>query len=629
MKKSIYIQFGGAIALFAGAWAVQLSRGAGIFANLLFLAATLLAGHHVLSEGVADTIEQTKANRRFTPNIHLLMLVGALGAMAINKFEEAALLILIFAGADALEDYATDKSNREITNLLAMNPTEARRIGADGQTTVVPVTQLQVGDLLQVVNGAQVPIDGVIESGQATINEAAITGESMPQVKGVGDNVFGGTINGDYAFTMTVTATSESTVLAKIMAMVDQAQSQHGRLASIIDRLAPRYVTAVLLLFPVMVALGRYGFNWDWSLSWYRGVVFLISASPCALAASAVPATLAAMSNLAKRGMLFKGGQYLSNLAQAKVIAFDKTGTLTQGHPTVTDYVVAPGVDADALATVIVAMEQQTNHPLASAIISHFHQQPGFTPEVTTSLGQGISATINGHHYRIGKPTAADAPDIVALATAGKTAIAVEQDGRQVAVLGLMDVPQPTASAMLNYFKQQGVHTVMITGDATATGNAIGAQLGIDQVAANVMPDQKAAIIKAQQQHGLTVMVGDGVNDAPALANADIGVAMGDGTDIAIDVADTVIMQNDLTRLPYAHHVAKRLNRIIWQNIIFSMAVVVTLVTMNLLGLSSIGLGIVLHEGSTLLVIANGLRLLGDVHSPQTVCSAKKQLALI
>ena len=594
-----------------------------IIRDSAYLIVTFTAGYHVMIEGFGDTIKQTQIKHRFTPNIHILMTLAAVGAILIGNFSEAALLILIFAAAHFLEEYAEGKSKREITKLMNLNPTEARRCQANGEWQLVPVGQLKIGDHVRVLNGDQIPTDGQISAGQAVINEAAITGESMPKTKTVNDEVFGGTINGNQSFTMVVTKDSQDTVFAKILQLVQQSQNDLSQTATKIKRIEPIYVKIVLALFPIFILLGPLAWGWTWSTSLYRGMVFLIAASPCALAASAVPATLAAISNLAKRGVLFKGGSYLTNLNELKAIAFDKTGTLTVGQPAVTDYqfVTATTEQTAAWLTILTNMERQSNHPLATAIVSHFNQQvttiSAEEMTVVNQVGQGLTADYQGQHYQIAKPSMfVTVPRELqqaqqAWSQAGKTVIYFAENSQVVAAVGLMDVPNQQAAAAIGYFQRQGITTMMITGDDLKTGQAIAQQLNIDQVVANVLPADKAAVVSDQQaKYGLVAMVGDGINDAPALVKADIGVAMGDGTDVAMDVADVVLMQNDLSKLSYAHRMSRRLSKIVWQNIVFSMLIVLLLVTLNLIGRMDLTIGVLAHEGSTLLVILNGLRLL-------------------
>lgn len=586
--------------------------------NILFSIATIAAGYHVIVlEGVGETIENTKARGKFTPNSHILMGLAAIGASAIGNFWEGTLLILIFSGAHFLEDYAEGRSKREITKLLEMNPTTARLIKPDGDTEIVEVSELKVGDRLQVLNGDQVPIDGVILSGETSIDESAINGESIPQEKSKGDDVFGSTINGTGTFTMEVTKEEKDTVFSKILQLVNQNQSNQTKAASIIQKFEPRYVTFVLIAIPVVVLTAPYLLNWTWSQSIYRGLVLLVAASPCALAAATVSVTLSATSNLAKNGVLSKGSTYLSQLADINAIAFDKTGTLTRGKPQVTNFYFTDSVNEEEMIDIVVALEKESNHPLANAILEKFEAKNKMTIDVTNQIGKGLTGDYNGKNYRIGKPTsfANVAEEFSSLndewASEGKTVVYVSEDEKVIGLISLMDIPNEEAKATIDYFKGLGIHTTLITGDSEMTGKAVGEKLGIDEVIANVMPEDKSNIINEQKkEHGIVAMVGDGVNDAPALVKANVGIAMGDGTDVAVEVSDLALMKNDLSKLVNAHKVATKMNRVIWQNIFFSMAVVVFLVIVSFLGLTDIAISVIIHEGSTLVVILNGLRLL-------------------
>ena len=601
------------LALYIGAFFVE----KGLIQNLIYVGSMVTAGYHIMGEGFGSTIKDTISKKKFSPNIHVLMSLAAVGASLIGDFGEGALLIVIFAAAHFLEDYAEGRSKREITNLMKMNPTEARLIQADGTTKIVSVDSLKVGDTLSVLNGDQVPTDGVILSGYSSIDESAINGESIPKEKTAGDIVFGSTINGNGTFTMEVTKDSTDTVFAKILRMVNSTQNNMSQTATKIQKFEPTYVTSVLIIVPLFILSGPYIFNWTWAESFYRGMVFLTVASPCALAASAVPATLSAISNLAKRGVLFKGGAYLSNLADVKAVAFDKTGTLTAGKPVVTDVYFENESNKEFYTNLVVAMEKTSNHPLADAILSGMSASEEMSLEVTNEIGKGLVTTYNGKSYRIGKPESFDNVDSAihsqneTLSRDGKTVVYISEDDKVVGLVAMMDVPNESAKRVIEYLNAQGIHTIMITGDSEITGNAVGRQLGIERVIGNVLPENKSEIIEQlQKEYGIVAMIGDGVNDAPALVKADIGIAMGDGTDVAIDVADSVLMNNDLDNLSYAHKVSKRLDRVVMQNIIFSMGVVVFLVILNIMGQMSLPLGIVVHEGSTLVVIFNGLRML-------------------
>lgn len=588
--------------------------------NLLMLTAMLTAGYHVILEGIGETIKDSLRLKKLWPNVHILMTLAAIGAAIIGDFDEGALLILIFSGAHFLEDYAEGRSKREITALLKMNPTEARLIQADGEVSLVDVATLKIGDQLRVLPGDQVPTDGVILSGGSTLNEASINGESMPQEKTTGADVYGSTINGNGTFTMEVTKDSADTIFAKILDLVNQSQRSLSPTATKIKRIEPIYVNAVLAIVPLFILAGALIFDWGWYTSFYRGMVLMISASPCALAASAIPATLSGISNLAKRGVLFKGGAFLANLAEVKVAAFDKTGTLTEGNPSVTDVYFVDSTKEKQWSEVIVAMEKSANHPLAKAILNYFDKVNPLEIEVHNEIGKGLVATHEGKHYQIGKKdffknvSQEMTQQTEELTRTGKNVVFFSEDEVVVGYIAMMDLPQRSAAEVIKYLKEQRIHTVMVTGDAESTGKAVGNLLGIDEVRGNVLPENKSMIVEELQKvYGTTMMMGDGVNDAPALVKADIGFAMGDGTDVAIDVADAVIMKNDLTRFKYAHQVSKKLDKIVWQNMIFSMLVVASLVALNFLGKIDIGIGVLVHEGSTLVVILNGLRLLAPM----------------
>lgn len=585
--------------------------------NLFMLSAMVVAGYQVIFEGIGETITESIRLKKFWPNVHILMTLAAIGAIFLGDYDEGALLILIFSGAHFLEEYAEGRSKREITALLKMNPTKARLRQANGEYAMVEVETLKIGDQLKVLPGDQVPTDGVILEGSSTLNESSINGESMPQEKNVGAEVYGSTINGQGTFTMTVTKVASDTIFAKILTLVNQSQSRLSPTATKIKQIEPLYVKTVLAIVPLFILSGIVVFQWGWYPSFYRGMVLMISASPCALAASAIPASLSGISNLAKRGVLFKGGSYLANLADVQAVAFDKTGTLTQGNPSVTDVYFIDERKASDWTKIIVSMENSANHPLAKAMLRHFDQVSPIALDVQNDIGKGLKAIYVGKEYKIGKQDffANIASELLVqterLTKQGKNVVFFGENDHVVGYLAMMDLPQPTASSVIDYLNTQGIQTVMITGDATLTGQAVGDLLGISQVKGNVLPEQKSTIItELQQQYGKTVMLGDGINDAPALVQADIGFAMGDGTDVAIDVADAVIMKNDLTRFKYAHQVSKKLDRIVWQNMIFSMLIVALLVVFNFFGKIEIGLGVFVHEGSTLVVILNGLRLL-------------------
>ena len=590
----------------------------GVISNIIFIGTVIFAGNHVIIEGIVNTIVNSKIEKKFIPNIHFLMTLAAIGSILIGGYEESAMLILIFAGAHFLEEYVDGKSRKEITNLLKLNPLNARLLLKDNTIKQVSVDKLEIGDKLQVLNGDQIPIDGIILSGNTLVNESSINGESLPKEKTVGDKVFASTLNEGESFIMEVTTKSDETAFAKILKLVNDSQNNLTKTATTLQRLEPKYVTFVLSLFPLVLFMGVYVFNWGWQLSLYRSLVYLISVSPCALAASAIPVTLATISNLSKQGILVKGGSYLSVLSEIKAIAFDKTGTLTKGKPIVTDYYFTD--DKNKIISIVVAMEKQSNHPLARAIVERFTASEELDIKVENKIGEGVVAEYLGDKYNIAKPTVFENYNNKffeaknKLEQEGKTVVFVSKNQQIIGLVAFMDVPRDEAKRVINYFKQQGIHTTMITGDSQTTGKEVGKQVDINEVEANVMPENKVSVINRKKRElGNVAMVGDGINDTPSLSAADVGIAMGSGTDAAIEIADVVLMNNDLTKLTYAHKMSLKMRKITYQNIIFAMCVIIMLVILNFLGKMDITYGVILHEGSTLVVILNALRMLKGV----------------
>lgn len=588
--------------------------------NILFSLAIILSGYHIIIEGFLDTIRDSFHQRKFLPNVHILMTFAGIGAMVIGEFREAALLILIFAGAHYLEDYTQSKSTKEISNLLKLHPTNARRLKPNGEIELIDVKDVKVGDQLIVLNGDQIPTDGIVRSGRSTVDESAITGESIPVEKNIGDVVFASTINGDGTLTMEVTKDSTETVFAKIIELVNQTKTNLSKTAATIQKFMPIYVTSILIIAPLFFVVGYFLLQWSFEVSFYRTMVFLIAASPCALAVTDIPATLSALSNLAKRGVLFKGGSTLANLADLSLVAFDKTGTLTKGVPTVTDVFFKEDVTEEKqqlYKSIIVSMERKANHPLAEAIVRHFHDIETIDLEVKNEIGQGLIGIYNGTVYQIGKPTSVTKVDkglndlTEKFEQEGKTVVYFVIEDEVVALIAIQDIPKENAKNAIQYFKNENIRTVMISGDAKRTVEAIGKQLNIDEIRGNVLPEEKANIIsKLKKEFPIVAMIGDGVNDAPALVTADIGIAMGKGTDMAIDVADGVLMKDDLNKFVYTHRLAKKLRKIVWQNISIALFVVAFLMVINIFGIVNMTLAVIIHEGSTLLVILNGLRML-------------------
>ncbi|QZN88429.1 cadmium-translocating P-type ATPase [Vagococcus lutrae] len=583
----------------------------------IYIIGMIIGGFHQTKEGIKETIEENHLS------VDLLMALAAIGACLIQYYFEGIMLTFIFSLSGSLEEYTMNKSKKEIESLLELQPEEAHLLLPDGHTKIVPVETLKIGDHLQVPKGESLPIDGVLNTDMATINESTITGESVPAEKLASEEVFAGTINVGNTFEMTVTKTSDDTIFSKIVQLVDEAQNTPSKTASFIDRIENTYVKVVLMLVPLMIFIPYLFLGWSWSESFYRGMVLLVVASPCALVASATPASLAAISNGARNGVLFKGGMFLDQLAELQAIAFDKTGTLTNGTPVVTDTFILER-EQDVINTVV-AIESTSTHPLAMALTKHFRSQvtdrlPNLI--VNDLTGSGLEGKTDEETWRVGKadfvstqPLENEAmTHVLKWQKEGKTVVFLSCNNQIVAFFALLDTPKENAQAAIHYFQSENIHTTMITGDHLQTAKAVGQMLNIDEIHAGQTPEEKTVLIKQQKEkYGINAMVGDGINDAPALANATIGVAMGQGTDIAIDVADMVLMQSDLSKLTMSHKIAKKLKRITTQNIIFSVSVIVLLIIFNFMQAVSLPLGVIGHEGSTILVILNGLRMLKKI----------------
>ena len=584
-------------------------------ANALFLLTIACIGKEVITEGIMDTIEETKHFKKFRPNVHLLMTLAALGAIFIGKFEEAAMLIVIFTIAHSLEEYVEKKSRKDMTQLLQLQPKLALKKINNGHFEEVDASSLEIGDIIQVLNGSQISADGIIIEGMSSINQASVTGESIPVEKEVGSEVFAGTLNLTQTLLIKVTKKQQDSVLGKIITLVQEAGQSLTRTGSFLKKWEPVYVTIVLALFPVVLAIGILLLKWDFLTAFYRGMIYLIAVSPCALAASATPVTVTAISTLSRKGIFIKSGASLEKMSEVEAIAFDKTGTLTNGTPKV----VAKVMDKDRefeLYSILVSMEKKVNHPLAFAIVESGLAYRTYSLSVTPKVGIGLEATYRNHTYRIGKPssfaTLGKYTEIVEQwMNEGKTVVVLSEDHLVVGAVALLDTPKEEAKQVIDYFKEENIQTMLLTGDSIQTAEAIANELEVDEVRANVLPEEKANTLKEWfMKYPTIAMVGDGINDAPALVNAEVGIAMGKGTDVAMESSDIVLMNSQLDSLKTLHKVSKLMMTVTKQNLIFSLFIVIVLVLLNFLGWSDLTLGVILHEGSTVVVLLHALRLI-------------------
>ena len=624
-----------------------------------YLVAYVFGGYFTFLEA----IENIRAGRF---EIDFLMLAAAIGAAALGKWAEGALLLFLFSLGHALENYAMGRAKRAIEALAELAPQTAM-VRREGNTTEVPVEQLRLGDVVIVKPNERLPADGFVIKGEGSVNQAPITGESVPADKEAVDDpqkaaanpdqlepkyrAFAGTINGSGALEIQVTKLSSESTLARVVQMVNEAETQKSPTQLFTDKFE-RYFVPAALAFVVLLLFAWVVRSEPFSESFYRAMAVLVAASPCALAISTPSAVLSGVARAARGGVLVKGGGPLENLGRIGAIAFDKTGTLTEGKPRLTDVVRFNGVAEDELLRVAVAVEKLSDHPLAAAVvqgakerlISTQHKAGSRNPEgaptsgsqlstfdsqlpqahdVQSITGRGVKATVDGQPVYIGKDSLfaeVEGPplpnglreSVEKLKASGRTTMIVRRGDTYLGVLGLMDTPREAAKQVVARLRELGIkRMIMLSGDNQQVANAVAKEVGIDEALGDLMPDDKVTTIKKLSEQEGVAMVGDGVNDAPAMANATVGVAMGAaGSDVALETADVALMADDLNHLPFAVGLSRQTSRIIRQNLWFSLGMVALLVPATVFGLN-IGIAVVFHEGSTLLVVFNALRLLG------------------
>ncbi len=586
-------------------------------AKILYGIAIALGGYYPVKSAWASL-------KRGSITLNALLVLATIGAIYLGLWEEAALLVVIFSLGEVMEAYAVDKARGAIRALVALTPKEATVI-RDGREIRVPTDEIEIGDLVRVRPGEKIPMDGVVVEGTSAVDQSPITGESIPVEKHPESEVYAGTLNGRGSLTIRVTKRVQDTTLAKIIHLVEEAESKKGVAQRFSERFSQVYTPLMFGVAILLATIPPLVFSQPFSDWLYRALVVLVVSCSCSLVLSVPVAIVAGVTNAARNGVLVKGGIYMENAGRVQVVAFDKTGTLTVGRPSVTDLIPAEGVDEEDLLRIAGALETRSEHPLADAILEAASKRDIDLPEVdqfTALTGRGARGNIDGRTIYIGSPRLFQdlgldltpyRPKIETLQQEGKTVVLV---GDATALLGLIavaDQPKKNAARAIRRLKAAGVKkVVMLTGDNHATGEAIGRQLGVDEVRAELLPEDKIKAIRAlQNEYGRVAMVGDGINDAPALAQADVGVAMGvAGTDVAMETADIVLMADDLDQLVVMLETSRATVANIRQNIVFSLATVAVLVTSALLGWMSLTAGLLLNEGSALVIIANGLRLL-------------------
>lgn len=551
--------------------------------------------------------------------VGLLMTIAAAGAVALGEYGEAAMLAFLFAVAEGLEGYAVARTRHGLRALLDLVPPTARVLTPGGGESEVAVAGLRVGDVLLVRPGEKIATDGVVTAGRSALDISVITGESVPVETGPGAEVFAGTINGPGALEITVTAATRDNSLARLVHIVHEAQERKGAGQRLAERFARPLVPGVLVLAALIAVAGSLlGEPGVWI---ERALVVLVAAAPCAFALSVPVAVVAAIGAASKAGLLVKGGAAVEALGKIKVVALDKTGTLTRNEPAVIDVVPAPGVDRGRVLDVAAALEARSEHPLAAAILA---ARPGPEPagEVEAVPGSGLRGSVGARPARLGKPGFIAAGPLTArvsgLQDAGATVVLVEHDGALLGAIAVRDEIRPEAAEAVARLRHHGVEVVMLTGDNARTAAAIAADAGITDVRAELLPADKARIVTELKARGPVAMAGDGINDAPALATADAGIAMGVmGSDVAIEAADVALMGEDLRRLADAVAHTRAARAIFTQNLLLSGGILITLVPLAAAGVLGLAAVVAAHELAEVLVIANGMRAGRRTHLPR------------
>ncbi|QLE39325.1 heavy metal translocating P-type ATPase [Nostoc sp. C052] len=594
------------------------------FAFLLLPAAYVIGGYESAREGLTTLFKEKELD------VDLLMIVAAIGAASLGLWRreyhliiDGAILILIFAISGALEGYAMQRTERSIRSLMSLTPDTARVL-LQGREEEIPISQLKVGDEIVVKPGELIPTDGIILSGYSTLNQAAITGESLPVEKTVGAEVFAGTLNGYGALQIKVHKPAQSSLIQRVIRLVEQAQTEAPPSQEFIDRFEKGYAKIIVVAGILLATLPPFLWGWDWETTIYRALTFLVVASPCALMAAIMPTLLSGIANGARQGILFKNGAQLEKIGQVRAIAFDKTGTLTTGQLQVFQVVsVSEYTQVDVLKAAA-SVESSSEHPIGKAIVQAASDLNWVAAiEVQAIPGQGIVGIAQEQQIVVGNAVfvqqyVTNLPEELreiaqSWEQEGKTVVWVARGVEVMGVIAIADQVRSQAAATITRLKKLGVEQiVMLTGDNQETAHSVAKAVGIDRVYAQLLPEDKLDVIRRlQQQYQTVAMVGDGINDAPALAQASVGIAMGiSGSDVALETADIVLMADKLEKIAVAIYLGRRSQLIVKQNIVVALGFILLLLVGNFLGNINLPIGVIGHEGSTVLVTLSGLRLL-------------------
>ncbi|MEA5619429.1 heavy metal translocating P-type ATPase [Cronbergia sp. UHCC 0137] len=593
-------------------------------ALLLLATAYVIGGYESAREGLTTLFEEKELD------VDLLMIVAALGAASLGLWKreyyliiDGAILILIFAISGALEGYAMRRTERSIRSLMSLTADTAQVL-RQGKEETVSISELQVGDEIVVKPGELIPTDGIILSGYSTLNQSAITGESLPVEKTIGDEVFAGTINGYGALNLQIHKPAESSLIQRVIRLVEQAQTEAPPSQQFIEKFERGYARVIVIAGLLLGIIPPFILGWDWETTIYRALTFLVVASPCALMAAIMPTLLSGIANGARKGILFKNGAQLEMIGKVRAIAFDKTGTLTTGQLKVCEVIASEEFTQNDVLTAAATVESYSEHPIGKAIVQATTELAWVSAvEVQAIPGKGIMGIVEEDQIIVGNAAFVQGyvnslpTNLQTIAQTweeeGKTVVWVARKPRVIGIIAIADEVRPEAAATIQSLRKLGIaEVVMLTGDNQRTANSVGKTVGIQRVYAELLPEDKLDVIRSLQKHYQTVaMVGDGINDAPALAQASVGIAMGlAGSDVALETADIILMADKLEKITVAIELGKRSHSIIKQNIIVALGFIGLLLIGNFLGNINLPIGVIGHEGSTVLVTLSGLRLL-------------------
>lgn len=590
------------------------AQGATPLAWGLWAVAFLTGGIPAAQQAIRTLLRERKLD------VDLLMVVAALGAASVGRAGDGAILLFLFSLSNALQDWAFARTRRAIEALMALNPEGANVVNPDGEETWKPLDDLAPGDTLLVRPGERFAADGTVTEGFSDVDESALTGESVPVDRGVGDAVKSGTLNGHGVLWVRVEHRAGESTLAKLIALVEQARAAKSRTERFAEAFEGPYTVAVLLSVPVVYAGAHYLFGLEAAAAWYRAMTFLVVASPCAVVIATPAAVLSAMGAGARRGTLFKSGAALEALSQARIVALDKTGTLTEGRMRLERVVTLDGSEDEA-HRLAASLERLSEHPVAQAIAAGWSGEPLAVRDARSVRGRGIIGYLeDGDTVWVGnRPFVADQGaaldahvegELGALEAQGLTTSLLGRGNRVLALLGVADSPRPEAREAVAALKRRGMRVVMLTGDRRAVAEHVAKAVEIEEIYAELLPEDKLQMVEELERQGRVVMVGDGVNDAPALNAASVGVSMAGGADVSLESADLVLMKNDLKGLVGAFSLARSTAATVRFNLSFALGVIVVVGTLALLGMVPLPLGVVAHEGGTIFVVGVGLRLL-------------------